>query len=352
MTSMKRFLFFLLVVLFACPAQASGYKNYYYRSGNTLYYRAYYPRQYYYNAVPYTTYYYVDKYVTDSKKADWQETYLRVVNQMKKDEKFNEAVALLLPQQPLQQGYAQQYAAPQQAALYPSQTGNTIGGFSSYQYARYGDVKSLDVNRAIELNQQGTDNVTRMAAELGQLSNGVAVQAVAVQNLNGERIGAIGEAQELRASLKEMQAGLRDQMLVQAEFMRSLRPAPSETFSGQRQQGSYYGGGHQGAPQQYPQQGPPASGPIQAPQGGSPTFTRYCASCHGPQAASPSGGWAWNGEQIDPSYWGGVYLRIDPNTPVKTQDGRALRMPPESSEQPSVEQRRQLVQELRAYVQL
>lgn len=337
----KGFAPLLLGLLFAATSFGAGYSNYYFVRNNSLYYRCYQPKTCYYNQTPYVTYTYVDKYVTDSSKPDWQETYLRVVNQMKKNEAFTQAVSLLLPQQQPATQYG--YAQPQQALQYPSQVGNTVGGFSSYQYARYGDVKSLDANRAIELQQQGVDNVTRMSSELGQLSNGVAVQAVALQNLNGERIGAIAEAQELRASLREMQAGLRDQMLVQAEFMRSLRPANSETFSGTRQEASQQSGVAVGTLQ--PSAQPRLGGPT-------PMFTQFCGSCHGPSASSPGGGWAFNGDALDRAMWGDLYLRIDPNTPVKTSDGRPLRMPPETAGQPTVEQRRQLVSELRAFVQL
>lgn len=342
----KGFAPLLLGLLFAATASADWYA-----ANGVLYQRSSVPYQAYYCGRPYTAYKYSYTVVTKASYPDWQETYLRVVNQMKKNEAFNQAVSMLLPQQP-QQAYG--YAQPQQTLQYPSQVGNTVGGFSSYSYARYGDVKSLDANRAIELQQQGVDNVTRMSSELGQLSNGVAVQAVALQNLNGERIGAIAEAQELRAGMREIQMGLKEQMLAQADLMRSIRPASGETFSGTRQGASVYQG-----PPTAP--GSPPSGPFQSPaqsqgNGGqapqTPVFAQYCGRCHGPSATSPGGNWVFNGNALDRASWGDVYLRIDPNTPAKTSDGRALRMPPEAADQPSVEQRRALVGELRPFVQL
>lgn len=332
-------------------AFASGYyKPYYYCKGNTIYYRTYYPKQCYYGSQCYTTYVYRDRYVTDSSKSDWKETYLRVVNQIKQNEAFYQAAALLLPQQSFQQpAYAQQ--AP---ALYPQQTGKTVGGFSSYYGAQYGAVASVDANAALKQQFAAVDNVTRMATELGQMSNQVAVQAVAVTNLNGERVGAIAELQEYRAALKERESALAMRERMQNEFLLAIKPQPSSQFQGQQQGASYQSGGYSEPP---PHPAPPGNGggyqsPQQPPGGPTPLFNQFCGACHGSQASSPGGGWAWNGQAFDRYAWGDIYLRIDPNTPELTSDGKPMRMPPTTATQPNDDQRRQLVMELRQYVNL
>lgn len=327
--------------------------------------------------------YYVNEYryrptAVNYKAPDWRQQMLSIVDRQKEREAFDSALTnlgvsgLFAPKQGFA-SYQAPAAVPYQAQTpYPSAVGSTYGGFTQLQYARHGDVVSLDVNRAWSDAQKGADLVARMGADIEARSMGVIGNATALQQYSLERVGMIAELQEMKGLIRERAAAERDKalaekekMLAEAEVFRSLKPSGSESLT--IQQGTQgvapgvsvqgrvgvgvNGGGYDGSPP--PTSPPPGDVPPAPPPNGShpgaALAVRYCGECHGKDKNAPAMNFYFaEGVPINETQFGALSLRLDPNAPdTRTNaEGRTVpyRMPPSDyAEQPSVEDRRAMV---------
>lgn len=338
----------LLVILSVSLTPVMASADQYYVENGVLYQRYSKPHTYYYYGRPYTVYRYYTKEVTRASNPDWRETYLRVVNQIKQNEAFNRAVSYLVPSQQLaQSGYAP--VQQQQAYAYPSAAGNTVGGFTQLEYSKFGQTNAFDLNKAYSETLAVLDTYNRYSADNQRRADEAFARGSGLVQLSQQGLAAIAEKQEDRAILQaaqgviaETRAMVRDSFAGQAALLRESKPSPQEQFS--------YKQGHQQAAPQQPSEGQQPSPPPQ--QGGSigELQNKYCAKCHGASVNEPAGGWVL-GQSIDPAMFGALALRLSPDAPAKLSNGSAFAMPPADAPQPSVEERRELVNEFRAQVQ-
>lgn len=316
---------------------AHGQTYVYSQNGNILYEKYQEAYTYYSYGVPYTGYRWAYRKIADVGSKDWRQSVLNLIDREKERQAFQSALGHIAPG----------VLAPQtpQAAAYPSAVGNTLGGFTKLEYSKFGNVEAFDVNRAWEKSQQGADTVSRMASELHVIAQGTATQAAGLQQSGQQIIGAVAETQELRAANRELMAGLKEQALAQAEILKSLRASPQESLRIESGHSSSSGGGGPIGP------GPVPPPPPVPPGGGgagrwnadmAAVVKQFCASCH--NAGSPQGDFILaDGTPISTQQFGSLALRMDPNAPEKRQSGAAYRMPPADSPQPSVEERRIIV---------
>lgn len=362
----------LFNALFACwavcaiPAQAQIYEQ----RGTILYEKIPYQKQYYYYSYGRPYYYYVTEYtykeVLNYQKPDWRQQALTLIDRQKERESY-ESVLNTLGVQGLfapKQSYVQQ----QSPVLYPSATGNTLGAFTTYESARYGDVSAYDANKADERVSASADTVVRMTAEMNATATGAVQQAIGLQKLNSERVGAIAEWQEMRAMMKERAIAdkeralaERDKLLAEAELMKAMKPPASASVSYTTRSSASVGvgtggGPGPGAPPPSPDSVPPPPVPPGQSHPGAALAVKFCAACHGKEKTNPAKGFYFD-ESVPLSQegFGAVALRMDPQAPefrldangqvLKDSDGHSIpfRMPPAGGESPSVQDRRILV---------
>lgn len=379
-------------ILLAWPAFGQG--QVYEQRGKVLYEKIPYQKAYtyYQYGVPYT--YYVTEYqykqVVNYEAPNWRQQMLALVDAQKERESFDSTLALMGVQGLMAPKNAFAVQAQQGVVNYPSAAGSTVaGGFTQLNYAKYGDVQALDVNKAWERAQQGADIVARMTSEVGAVASQTGQNAAALQQMNMERVGAVAELQELRATVREMGASLRDQTLAQAQLAKALRSPGSESLTIQQGQSAQSSAGQSGGPVAHAQasasasaggggggigpgvptgpgpgpgpdpgvEGPGVPPPPPLPPGQGPGWSpemvavaqRACASCHGGSKKNPEGGFYFDASiPISRNQFGSLVLRMDPKASEYWTDSkgeqRLFRMPPtDAQEQVSLEERRLIV---------
>lgn len=371
---MNRLMQMALVFLVCAGAPAAPtFAQYYVTKGTILYERYSVPYTYYYCGRAYTGYKYQYKQVLDYSKPDWRNKALDLIDRQKERESFQQTLTYLGAQglmAPVGTAYAPYPIVQQQgAALYPSATGTTQGGFAQVEYSRYGATSPMDVNRANEIIGGTIDAFNRTSADNARRGIEINGAVATLIDKNGERIAAIGELQETRQAVKEMSIGMNQMFQGFAQAMQSMKAQPSEHFT--FQQGSAQGHiGAQGSGQQpYPQQAPQGHYPApQAPQQPYPepvpqenppprpnepapidvgVISKYCGACHGKEAGTPQGNFYLDpSAPISEAQFGALAMRMDPNAPAyrDAQKTKAYRMPPENVQpQPTLEERRAIV---------
>jgi hypothetical protein len=308
--------------------------------------------------VPYVYYQYGYKYtgyrteyqlkeVLNYQKPGWREQALALIDKQKERESYESTLELLGVQGLMTPKYAQPATGfgmqqfQQVPYEYPSASGKTVGAFTYYEQSKYGYPAPFDVNKADERAHASADAVVRMTADIGAIAGNAAQQAIGVQRLNMERVGAIAEMQEMRAIIKERAAAERDRnlaerekLLAEAEVFRAMKPPPSS--SQRHYQGQYQDQQIQEAPVEQPQ--------AQYQGGVHPGFAlvdKYCGDCHGGGMKNPAGGFKLDpGISLSQSDFQALKLRMDPNSPehrvdtagipMKDSQGRPVpfRMPP------------------------
>jgi hypothetical protein len=327
------------------------------------------PYNYYYCGRYYTTYQttYQYKEVLNYQKPDWRQQALSLIDKQKERESYESVLSMLGVQglmAPKQQFVPQQQQYGQEAAFYPSATGNVLGGFTKYEAAQYGPVAPYDVNRADERIQAGADSVLRMTAEINATANNAAQQAISIQRLNSERVGALAEWQEMRALMRERAMADKDKALAEteklraeADLMRAMKPPSSSSVKYEKgtsvgvgvgvsvQSGNGGGGEAPVSPADPP---PPPQPPVEnGPHPGLALAVKFCADCHGGGKKNPAGGFYLDeGVRMNRQSFASLKLRLDPEAPdykldqngqvLKDQDGHPIpyRMPPPSDDDP------------------
>jgi hypothetical protein len=362
--------FLVLTFVFAFALQARA-GDYVYRNGDTstVYYRWRVSVPYYYCGKPYYRYEYRYRKVLNYNDKDWRQQALSLIDKQKERESYNQTLGYLGAQGLMAPASSPFYSThQQQATIYPSATGSTLGAFSSYEYSRYGSTNPQDVNRGQEIIGGLIDQYNRASADNARRGDEAHLKTTDLIESQGHRIAAVAELQETRAAVKEMSQGMKSMFMGFSEAVRQMKPEESEhvRFESGQARGSYKGPPsqrHQPTPAYYPQQQPPPQPQYpnedfvpEPPQNGSQgpggmdigsLNARYCANCHGEGLDSPSAGFAFDFNRgIDEREYGALGLRLNPNAPVWVQGSaskRPYRMPPEGSPQPSLEERRFMV---------
>lgn len=302
-------------------AKASDYGYSY--NGGTVYERYQEPYSYWYCGRQYTAYRWAYRPVVSRKDENWRSKAINLLYASKEADAFQTFVETLLPPQP------QQYGGQPSGVggfPYPSETGNVLGGFSALEYSRYGSTTPLDLNKASERVALQIDQFTRTSADNQRRADEVHGGIGSLIQSNAAQVGAIAELQETRQAMQSVGETMRGMMLAQAEQIRAIKPQPSESFSAVQA----------------------SEGALQARQAASASITeRFCGKCHGPNTATPAGGYYLSSDvALSRADLGEILLRIDPQANAQ-ENGKAFRMPPQGESQPSDAERRAIIGELR-----
>lgn len=284
--------------------------------------------------------------LADYRSADWKNRVLDILDRQKERELFDDTlrtlgVANLMA--PSHAGYAASMSYASQAG-YPSAAGQTLGGFASLSYSRYGDVATFDVNRANELVSARIDEFNRAAAANGAQANQITSGVGSLIQLNASQVGAVAEQQELRATIRELATGMANMQSGFAAALAAARPGGAESLEFHAESGE--ASSSDGQTSQW-------HAPLSAP-GDWSLVSRYCGACHAAGVAATNGAGFTLDESlpIDPRALGAAEFRLSGVAPVKRANGAPGRMPPEGSPQPSADELRSLVEALRANTRL
>lgn len=330
-TILKLFFFFA-----ASTAAVAG--DYSYQNG-ILYERYVESESYWYCGRQYTRNVHKYRPVLKSTDKDWRDKALEIIDRQKERESFEDFVGQLgIRGMMSRQGYGY---GQQSAALYPSQTGSTLGAFTAFEYSRYGSTSPLDVNKAQERIAQNIDQYSRVTSEQARRSTEALQDTSYLIDAQGERLGAIAELQETRVAMREVMRGLADQTRTYSELMQAMKPKDSETIRSY----SVTPGDRQSPRSSENEQPSVESGDAMA------TLEQFCGKCHGADLAAPKGGLYLDaGVALSAADFYATSLRLNPQSPWMDGDGNLMRMPPEGSPQPTDQQRPLILQAVQSLV--
>jgi hypothetical protein len=338
----------LILLASLCSVATAG--DYYAQSG-VLYDRVSVPYNWYKCGKCYTSYKYEYRVVTTAKDRNWRTVALDVLNNVNEAGSFDQTFAGM--NLTVRSRYPSSYVQQQGIVGYPSATGTTLGGFSTYEYQRYGSGPPVDFNKAFERSSVLIDQQQRLAGEQSRIGAEAFQQTASLTNLNGERLGALAELNETKQALVQTSQTLaqvmREAYQGQAAVLRELKPKDSE--SGRYSSGTVPPQGN-GGQQSPPDVDPPPIPPQEAITG---VVDQFCGACHGRDKADGAlkGGYRiFSGKKIGEREKLAILIRSDPQTPWLGQQGKPLRMPPQESPQPSQDDRQRLVVEIEAMARL